>query len=60
MNGAYKISQGYYTELESLLKNLTYLFVFGMLEFFFELYRKLSQFDQTDQLRFVYKLADRT
>ncbi len=35
MNGKYKISQGFLTEFENTLKELTYLYVFGNVELFF-------------------------
>jgi hypothetical protein len=52
MNGKYKISQGYYVELELTLRDLIYLYVFGIVECLFEMYRKLSSFDQTDELKY--------
>ena len=59
MNGAYKISEGYFVEMETTLKDLSLLFVFGIVELMFELFKKVSQFDQTDSLKFVYAFADR-
>ena len=58
MNGKYKISGGFYVSLETQLKDLTYLYVFGNVELFFEMYRRLGDFDQTNELRYEYKFKD--
>jgi hypothetical protein len=60
MMGKYKIFQGYYlfVSLEVKLRELSYLFVFGAVELFFEMFRKLSEFDQTFDLKYEYTLED--
>ena len=40
------------------LKDLVTLYVFGIVELFFEFYKKLSQFDQTDDLKYQYYFSD--
>lgn len=42
MNGAYKITEGYFPEIEDTVKNLVYLYVFGNCDLFFEFYRRIS------------------
>lgn len=58
MNGKYKVTKGYYIALEAQLKDLTYLYVFGNMELFFEMFRRLSDFDQTNELKYEYKFKD--
>lgn len=55
MNGAYKITKGYLPEVEETVKNVVYLYVFGNVDLFFEYYRRISEFDQTKELRYVYQ-----
>ena len=45
--------------LTTSVLHLSLLFVFGIVELMFELFKKVSQFDQTDSLKFVYAFADR-
>jgi hypothetical protein len=52
MNGKYKITKGHYIAMEEKLRDLVYLYVFGVLECMFEMYRRLSKFDQTDELKY--------
>jgi hypothetical protein len=59
MLGKYKVTKGFYIQKENQLKELVYLYVFGNLELFFELYRKLSDFDQTSSLRYEYCFEDK-
>ena len=42
MNGAYKFTSGFLASAEVKLRELTYLYVFGVVELFFELFRKLA------------------
>ena len=58
LKGGYKITKGYLISLEIQLKDLSTLYVFGLVELFFEFYRKLSQFDQTDDLKYEYFFSD--
>ena len=58
LRGGYKITKGFFLSLEIKLKDLMTLYVFGAVELFFEFYRKLSQFDQTDNLKYEYFFAD--
>lgn len=37
---------------------MVYLYVFGVVELFYEYYRRLSYFDQTEELRHEYELKD--
>lgn len=39
---------------------MIYLYVFGIVELFFEYYRRLSYFDQTEELKYEYKLRDQS
>lgn len=55
MNGSYKITHGYLIKIENTIKDMTYLYVFGIVEMFFEFYRRLSYFDQTEQLSYDYQ-----
>lgn len=48
MRGGYKITSGYLPEVEEIVKNIVYLYVFGNTDLFFEYYRKISEFDQTE------------
>jgi len=59
MNGAYKITQGYYVGVEQKLRDLVLLFVFGSVEMFFEAYRKLTNYDQTDRLLNKYQFQEK-
>ncbi len=52
MNGAYKISEGYFPSVEEIVKNVVYLYVFGNCDLFFGFYRKISDFDQTSELKY--------
>jgi hypothetical protein len=56
MNGAYKVTKGYLPQVEETVKNVVYLYVFGNVDLFFEYYRRISEFDQTDQLKYEYQL----
>jgi TctA family transporter len=58
MNGAYKLTMGYFPTIEAIIKNMVYLYVFGNTELFFMMYRKLSSFDQTEELKYVYQFQD--
>ena len=58
MNGAYKITEGYFIEMESTLKDLSLLFVFGIVELMFQLFKRMSHFDQTDNFKYVYSFDD--
>lgn len=58
MRGGYKITSGYLPEVEEIVKNIVYLYVFGNTDLFFEYYRKISEFDQTEQLRYEYQFED--
>lgn len=58
MNGKYKVTKGFYISLETQLKDLTYLYVFGNVELFFEMFRRLSDFDQTNEIKFQYQFKD--
>ena len=59
MRGKYKITGGYVVALEKKLKELVLLMVFANVDFFFELFKKLSEFDQTGALKFEYLLEDK-
>ena len=58
MNGGYKITSGYLVTVEGRFRDMVYLYVFGVVEFCFECYRRLSDFDQTDQLKYEYQFKD--
>ena len=58
MMGAYKVTGGYFKEFETTLKNMVYLYVFGLVELFFGFYRKLSEFDQTKELKYEYEFTE--
>ena len=58
MNGKYKITKGFFISIETQLKDLTYLYVFGNVELFFEMFRRLGDFDQTNELKCAYKFKD--
>jgi hypothetical protein len=55
MRGAYKISKGYLPKMEETVKNVVYLYVFGNCDLFFEFYRRITEFDQTNELRYAYE-----
>jgi len=55
MKGAYKITKGYRPEVEDTVKNVIYLYVFGNMDLFFEFYRRISEFDQTNDLKYEYQ-----
>lgn len=52
MRGGYKITQGLLVKLEGRFRDMIYLYVFGIVELFFEYYRRLSYFDQTEDLKY--------
>lgn len=52
MNGGYKITDGYLIEAEGRFRDMTYLYVFGVVEVCFEFYKRLSYFDQTEDLKY--------
>ena len=52
MNGGYKITDGYLMEAEGRFRDMTYLYVFGVVEVCFEFYKRLSYFDQTEDLKY--------
>ena len=54
MNGGYKITSGFIVQIEWKFRDLVYLFVFGVEELYFEFYRRLSYFDQTEELKYEY------
>lgn len=56
MKGGYKITKGYLPAVEETVKNVIYLYVFGNVDLFFEYYRRISDFDQTNELRYDYQL----
>lgn len=58
MMGRYKITSGYLVEVESRFKDMIYLYVFGIVELFFEYFRRLSYFDQTEDLKYEYQFQD--
>lgn len=58
MMGAYKVTGGYFSEFESTLKNMVYLYVFGLVQLFFGFYLKLSEYDQTKYLKYEYRFSD--
>lgn len=58
MNGKYKISKGFFVSKELQLRDLTYLYVFGNVELFFEMFRRLGDFDQTNDLKYAYRFTD--
>ena len=59
MNGAYKVTMGFLVEKELQLRDLTYLFVFGNVELAFMYYRQMSNFDQTNDIKYAYSFMDR-
>jgi hypothetical protein len=52
MNGGYKVTDGYLIEAEGRFRDMTYLYVFGVVEVCFEFYKRLSYFDQTEDLKY--------
>lgn len=60
MKGGYKITRGYLIEVENRFRDMTYLYVFGVVQLCFEYYRRLSYFDQTEELKYEYQFKDQS
>ena len=58
MTGAYKISMGYDPAFDETVKGLLYLYVFGLVELVYEYFRRLSDFDQTNDFKYEYQFAN--
>jgi hypothetical protein len=52
----YSYSGGENTALDSKVKDFILLYAFGTFDFFMQLFAKISDFDQTAELKYVYEL----
>jgi hypothetical protein len=58
MSNDYKYTKGVDTELDSQIKDFVLLYIFGLFALFVELYSKMCDIDQTNELKFDYQLKE--
>lgn len=56
MSVNYQYTSGTYPELDGKVKDFVLLYIFGLFALFVEMYAKMCEIDQTNELRFDYQL----